>query len=70
VDIRNLVAHEGQWLPPLLPSTLKKEQQRSAAALELAGRGDGYDAGALRYADAVVAGTEAVLRSVVSENAR
>lgn len=64
-DIRNMVGHEGQWLAPVLPSTLGKQQRRSAAALELAGRGDGYDAGAGRYSDAVMAGTEAVLRSVV-----
>ena len=64
-DIRNMVGHEGQWLPPALPSTLVEPQQRSAAALELAGRGDGYEAGALRYADAVLAGVEAVLRAVV-----
>jgi hypothetical protein len=68
-DIRNMVGHEGQWLPPALPSTLVEAQQRSAAALELAGRGDGYDAGALRYADAVMAGTETVLRAVVLQNA-
>lgn len=66
VDIRHMVAHEGQWLPPLLPSTLGKEQQRSAAALEVAGRGGGYEAGGSRYSDAVMAGTESVLRSVVS----
>lgn len=64
-DIRNMVGHEGQWLPPALPSTLGEPQRRSAAALELAGRGDGYDAGARRYADAVTAGTETVLRAVV-----
>lgn len=64
-DIRNMVGHEGQWLPPVLPSTLGEPQRRSAAALELAGRGDGYEAGANRYSDTVMAGTEAVLRSVV-----
>jgi hypothetical protein len=69
-DIRNMVGHEGQWLPPAIPSTLAGPQERSAAALELAGRGGGYGTGARRYADAVVAGAEAVLRSVVSENAR
>lgn len=65
-DIRNMVGHEGQWLPPALPSTLEAEQRRSAAALELAGRGDGYDAGARRYADAVSAATETVLRAAVA----
>lgn len=60
-----MVGHEGQWLPPAIPSTLAGAQRRSAVALELAGRGDGYDAGALRYADAVLAGAETVLRSVV-----
>lgn len=64
-DIRNMVGHEGQWLPPPFPSTLKGQQQRSAAALELAGRGDGYEGGASRYCDAVMAGTEVVLRSLV-----
>jgi hypothetical protein len=64
-DIRNMVGHEGQWLPPPFPSTLKGQQQRSAAALELAGRGDGYEGGANRYCDAVMAGTEVVLRSLV-----
>ncbi|HET8956398.1 MAG TPA: hypothetical protein VFN18_12140 [Solirubrobacterales bacterium] len=64
-DIRNMVGHEGQWLPPPFPSTLNGPQQRSAAALELAGRGDGYEGGAKRYCDAVVAGTEVVLRSLV-----
>ena len=68
-DIRNLVAHEGQWLPPALPSTLAGAQRRSAAALEVAGRGDGYDAGANRYADAVMAATEAVLRFVALQEA-
>jgi hypothetical protein len=63
-DIRNMVAHEGQWLPPVLPSTLVGAQRRSAAALDLAGRGDGYDAGGRRYADAVMASTETVLRAV------
>jgi hypothetical protein len=66
-DVRNLVAHEGQWLPPILPSTLKGPQCRSAAAFEIAGRGDGLDAGADRYAMAVIAGTEAVLRAVISQ---
>lgn len=64
-DIRNLVAHEGQWLPPVLPSTLKGAQERSAAALDRAGRGDGHEAGAERYSGAVLAATEAVLRSIV-----
>jgi hypothetical protein len=68
-DIRNMVGHEGQWLPPALPSTLVEPQRRSAAALELSGRGDGYDAGARRYADAVMAGTETVLRAVVLQTA-
>jgi hypothetical protein len=63
-DIRNLVAHEGQWLPPPLKSSLAGPQRRSAVALESAGRGDGYEAGANRYTDAVLAGTEAVLRSL------
>jgi hypothetical protein len=63
-DIRNMVGHEGQWLPPAVPSTLAGPQRRSAAAMELAGRGDGYDAGARRYADTVMAGTETVLRAV------
>ena len=63
-DVRNMVGHEGQWLPPALPSTLKAPQRRSAAAFELAGRG-GYDAGAHRYADTILAGTETVLRAVV-----
>lgn len=40
-------------------------QRRSSSALELAGRGDGLDAGALRYADAIMAGTEIVLRALV-----
>jgi len=31
--------------------------------MKLAGRGDGYEAGARRYADAVMAGTETVLRA-------
>lgn len=64
-DIRNMVGHEGQWLPPPFPSTLKDQQQRSAAALELAGREDGYEGGANRYCDAVMAGTEVVLRSLI-----
>jgi hypothetical protein len=64
-DIRNMVGHEGQWLPPPFPSTLKDQQQRSAAALDLAGRGDGYEGGANRYCDAVMAGTEVVLRSLL-----
>lgn len=64
-DIRNLVGHEGQWLPPSLPSTLKGPQQRSAAALDLAGRGDGYERGATRYCDTVMASAEVVLRSLV-----
>ena len=63
-DVRNMVAHEGQWLPPVLPSTLAGAQRRSAAALEFAGRGDSYEAGARRYADAVMAGAETVLRAV------
>jgi hypothetical protein len=64
-DIRNMVGHEGQWLPPPYPSTRKSAQQRSAAALELAGRGDGYEGGANRYCDAVMASAEVVLRSLV-----
>jgi hypothetical protein len=64
VDIRNMVAHEGQWLPPALPSTLEESQRRSAEALKLAGRGDGFDNGAKRYSDAVLAATETVLRFV------
>jgi hypothetical protein len=64
-DIRNLVAHEGQWLPPPFKSALAGAQRRSAAALEAAGLSDGYEAGANRYTDAVMAGTEAVLRSLV-----
>lgn len=68
-DIRNMVGHEGQWLPPGLPSTLTEPQRRSGAALELAGRGDGHDAGGYRYADTVMAGTEAVLRALVLQNA-
>jgi hypothetical protein len=54
-DIRNLVAHEGQWLPPPFNSTLAGPQRRSAAAVETAGLGDGFEAGARRYTDAVLA---------------
>lgn len=64
VDIRNMVAHEGQWLPPALASTLEDSQRRSAAALKLAGRSDGYDSGGRRYNDTVMAATEVVLRFV------
>jgi hypothetical protein len=64
-DIRNLVAHEGQWFPPPFASTLAGPQRRSAAALEAAGRGDGYEAGAGHYSGAVLAATEAVLRFLV-----
>lgn len=64
-DVRNLVAHEGMWNPPPVPSTLGAQQARSAAAFEVAGRGDGVDAGSARYADAVSAAAEAVLRSLV-----
>jgi hypothetical protein len=64
-DIRNMVGHEGQWLPPSFPSTRKGPQQRSAAALKFAGRGDGYEGGANRYCDAIMAGTEVVLRSLL-----
>ncbi len=64
VDIRNMVAHEGQWLPPAFPSTLEDSQRRSAAALKLVGRGDSYETGAKRYKDAVLAAAEVVLRFV------
>ena len=66
-DIRNMVAHEGHWRHPVLESSLTNPQRRSAAAFELAGRGDGLEAGWLRYADAVSAATEAVLRHLVVE---
>jgi hypothetical protein len=66
-DVRNMVAHEGRWKPPALPSTLPAAQRRSAGAFELAGRGDDLEAGWLRYADAVCAGTEAVLRAIALE---
>lgn len=66
-DVRNMVAHEGLWKPPHITSTLRAEQRRTAAAFELAGRGDGLEAGWLRYTDAVSAGTEAVLRAIVLE---
>jgi hypothetical protein len=65
VDIRNMVAHEGTWKPPGIVSTLPTAQRRSAAELDSAGLGDGLEGGALRYANAVAAATEAVLRSVV-----
>jgi hypothetical protein len=64
-DVRNMVAHEGMWKQPPIPSTLGGQQARSAAAFELAGRGDGVVGGATRYADAVSAAAEAVLRSLV-----
>jgi hypothetical protein len=62
-----MVAHEGHWRPPALPSDLANQQRRSADAFELAGRGDGLESGSLRYADAVTAATEAVLRHLVLE---
>jgi hypothetical protein len=68
VDIRNMVAHEGTWKPPGIASTLPTAQCRTAAAFDLAGRGDGLEGGALRYANAVAAATEAVLRSIVLRN--
>jgi hypothetical protein len=64
-DVRNMVAHEGRWPPPAFPSALSGAQTRSAAALEVAGRGDGFDAGLERYAAAASAATEAVLRAAV-----
>ena len=67
-DVRNMVGHEGLWRPPALSSTLAGAQRRSAAAFELAGRGDGLEAGWRRYTDAVAAGTEVVLRAAVLES--
>lgn len=67
VDIRNMVAHEGQWLPPAFPSTLEDSQRRSAAALKRVDGGSDYGAGAKRYSETVLAAAETVIRFVALE---
>lgn len=62
-DVRNMVAHEGLWKPPPLPTDMEGHQGRTAEAFELAGRGDGLESGWQRYTNAVSAATEVVLRA-------
>jgi hypothetical protein len=64
VDVRNAVAHEGQWLPPPLPSDKPARQRRTANAFQIAARGDGMDSGWMRYVDTCAAAAEVVLRAV------
>ncbi len=66
VDVRHSVAHEGLWAPPPLATGKPARRGRVAAAFTLAGRGDGLDAGWLRYADTSTAAVEAVLRAAVT----
>ena len=63
VGVRNTVAHEGTWKPPPLPVSGRPQQKRIADAFEMAGLGDGPDAGSTRYANIVVAGAELVLHT-------
>ena len=63
VDVRNTVAHEGVCRPAPAPTRRPARRERTAAAFELAGRGNADD-GSRRYADACAAGAEVVLRAV------
>ena len=63
VDVRNTVAHEGVCRPAPAPTRRPATRERTAAAFELAGRGD-LDEGSRRYAEACAAGAEVVLRAV------
>jgi hypothetical protein len=64
IDIRNAVAHEGHaQLEPA--DALTSRQRRIVEALATAARGASLDAARSDYADAAMAGTEAVLRAAV-----
>lgn len=63
VDVRNTVAHEGVCRPAPAPTRRPATRERTAAAFELAGRGD-LDEGSRRYAETCAAGAEVVLRAV------
>jgi hypothetical protein len=65
VDVRNAVAHEGQWWPPQRGATARRHR-RVAEAFERAARGDNLESGWLRYVDAIAAGGELVLRAAVA----
>jgi hypothetical protein len=66
VDVRNAVAHEGRWLPHPSASAKPNRQERVAAAFDVAGLGDGVEAGSARYAAACAAGVEVVLRAAAA----
>jgi hypothetical protein len=65
-DFRNIVGHDGRWLPSPAFSGLVKDQARSEAAAQLAARGGNLDEGLVRYADCIMAATELVLRYAVA----
>jgi len=65
LDVRNAVAHEGGWSPPPLNTQHPGRRDRVAAAFSATARGGGLDSGWLRYAEASVAGAEAVLRAAL-----
>lgn len=66
VDVRNSVAHEGHWLAPPLASGKPDRQKRVASAFDIAGLGDGIEAGSVRYVAACAAGVEVVLRAAAA----
>jgi hypothetical protein len=61
-DLRNVVAHDGRWLPAPAATGLTRERDRSEAAARTAAGGGSLDEGLIRYADRVMAAAELVLR--------
>ena len=61
-DLRNVIAHDGRWLPAPAPTGLSRERDRSEVAAKAAARGGSLDEGLIRYADCLMAAGEVVLR--------
>jgi hypothetical protein len=60
-DLRNVVAHDGRWLPAPAPTGLPSPRDRSEAAAKLASQDGVLDEGLIRYSDCIMAATEVVL---------
>ncbi|MHB1488547.1 MAG: hypothetical protein ACYCS7_14960 [Acidimicrobiales bacterium] len=65
-DFRNVIAHDGRWLPAPAAAGLIRERDRSEAAAKAATQGGSLNEGLTRYADRLMAAAEVVLRHAVA----
>jgi hypothetical protein len=65
-NIRDVIAHEGVWLPTPHATRLRDQQQAIEQAARLAANGDRLEQGFEKYVGRMIAGCEAVVRCLLA----